>query len=393
MVIFGLLSGILLGEVIARVLYPLPSNLQTSETIRVGMPPTYIQYVDRMPWSHSVIKYKIEGEYATTVSINGKGLRGPEVSFDKPDGEFRILFIGDSYVKAVQVEFEDTVYHQLETLLMDKAKRYKVKVIGAGEAGWGTDRAYQYYRYEGYKYHPDLVIYQFFTNDVADNMRDTFRRFSGMRQHFSIKNGNLIARDVNIITRPSYRYEITLHRHLLLSSRLYALMRDVWHGEEVSFLAQPVYRQVNPTFASISHPLFIYQEPYSDEYKSAWELTEVILSEWNTQVQEDGALLMVVSVPGHWAVYEEDWRDIPQSYPSLALEFSRWNQDKPDDYLNEITHRHDIPYLSLTSTFRTYAANNTQQLYFSQDGHWTEAGHTLAAQTILEWLSEKNLPR
>jgi hypothetical protein len=346
-----------------------------------------------MPWNHSIIEYTIEGEYSTTVSINGKGLRGPEVSFDKPEGEFRILFIGDSFVKAIQVEFEDTVYHQLETLLTDKAKRYEVKVIGAGESGWGTDQAYQYYRYEGYKYHPDLVIYQFATNDVSDNMQDTFYSSSGLRQHFSIENGNLVARDVSIITRPSYRYEIALHRRLLLSSRLYAFLRDVWRGE-VSFLAQPVYRQVDPTFASVPHPqIFIYQEPYSDKYEAAWELTEAILSKWNTQVQKDGALLMVVLVPGRWVVYEEDWQNIPQSYPSLALEFTKWNQDKPDDYLNKITHRHDIPYLSLTPTFRTYAANNTQRLYLSRDGHWTETGHALAAQTIFEWLSEKNLPR
>ncbi|HXV44858.1 MAG TPA: SGNH/GDSL hydrolase family protein [Anaerolineae bacterium] len=391
---FGLLAGFFLAEIGARFLYPLPVELKNSETIKVGLPPAYIQYVDRMPWSHSVTRYEVAGEYTTVVSINSQGLRGPDIPYEKPAGEFRILYIGDSFVKAIQVDFEDTVYQQLETLLRATPGQYEV--IGAGEAGWGTDQAYMYYLHEGYHYQPDLVIYQFVPNDVTNNVRELFPRAEGLRQHFTLEDGKLVGRNLDINQSQSYLYAIALHRHLLVNLRLYALIGDLWPGRGASFLAQPVYNQIGEAApasktAKPSPQLLIYQEPYEDNYNTAWDLTEAILSEWSQRVRQDGALLAVVSVPGNWAIYEEDWQEIPERFPSIAAEFAGWNRDQPDEYLGSLTQRLDIPYLSLTSTFRTYAAENEQHLYVPNDGHWTEAGHALAAQTTFEWLAEQNL--
>ncbi len=391
-VIFGLLFGLLLAEIGARIFYPLPEELKTSETIKVGLPPPYIQYVDRMPWSNSITHYEIEDEYSTIVSINSQGLRGPEVPYDKPVGEFRILYIGDSFVEAIQVDFEETVYQQLDMRLKKLPTTYKV--IGAGEAGWGTDQAYLYYRYEGYRYQPDLVIYQFVPNDVSNNVRDTyFRRPEGLRQHFTLKEGKLMMRNLLIQTSPWYRYLIALHRHLLLSSRLYALISDLRPGKGATFLAQPVYNRVEEPAAETkgsqpSPTMFIYQQPYSDEYKAAWELTEAILAEWADRVRTDGAIFAIVSVPGRWVTTEEDWQALPRDFPSLASEFAHWNPDKPDEYLSDISRRYDILYLSLTPAFWAEAAKSGPRFYVS-DGHWSAAGHALAAQTIFNWLLEQ----
>lgn len=192
---FGLLVGLIIAEIWARFFYPAPTA--DFRVIRVGEPPPYIHYVDAVPWAKSVTGYKVEGEYETIISINEKGLRGPVAPpYEKPPGEFRILYVGDSFVQAVQVEFEDTVYQQLKKRLQNLPGQYEV--IGVGQAGWGTDQAYLYYLYEGHRYQPDLVIYQFTTNDVTDNARDTFYPGSKFRQHFSIENGKLVMREFDI---------------------------------------------------------------------------------------------------------------------------------------------------------------------------------------------------
>src|SRR5215207_973150 len=52
-----------------------------------------------------------------SVDINSHGLRGPETTYDKPAGTFRILNLGDSIVMGWGVRQEDTYGRQLELLL------------------------------------------------------------------------------------------------------------------------------------------------------------------------------------------------------------------------------------------------------------------------------------
>jgi hypothetical protein len=46
-----------------------------------------------------------------------------------------------------------------------------------------------------------------------------------------------------------------------------------------------------------------------------------------------------------------------------------------------------IATLDLTPVFQEHAAQG-EQLYFRFDAHWNNAGHTLAAQTIQQYLAQ-----
>lgn len=59
--------------------------------------------------------------------------------------------------------------------------------------------------------------------------------------------------------------------------------------------------------------------------------------------------------------------------------------------LPEIATNLGISHLVLTSGFQSYAASHAGYLYFSQDGHWNESGHNLAAQLTADFLTEKGL--
>ena len=49
----------------------------------------------------------IEQHEGRVVRINSKGLRGPEMPYEKPDGERRILFLGESLTFGVRVDERD----------------------------------------------------------------------------------------------------------------------------------------------------------------------------------------------------------------------------------------------------------------------------------------------
>jgi lysophospholipase L1-like esterase len=93
------------------------------------------------------------------VDINSHGLRGPETTYEKPLGTYRILNLGDSVAMGWGVREEDTYGQQLESLLnQEGSDDLRFEVINAGVPGWSLDNELAYLKAEGLKYEPDVVV-------------------------------------------------------------------------------------------------------------------------------------------------------------------------------------------------------------------------------------------
>jgi len=75
----------------------------------------------------------------------------------------RIAVLGDSFVWSVGVDYDTSWNHQLEKLFLDKYEN--VEVLSWGKGGWSTKRQVQFLKKHGWKYHVDLLIVGFVTND------------------------------------------------------------------------------------------------------------------------------------------------------------------------------------------------------------------------------------
>jgi lysophospholipase L1-like esterase len=103
--------------------------------------------------------------------INSRGLR--DVERDYPArGAYRVLALGDSFVEGYTVELEETVTRQLEARLTRPG--CPVEVVNGGTAGYGTDQEWLFFREEGRRYEPRLVLLFFFYNDVDSNLRTNY---------------------------------------------------------------------------------------------------------------------------------------------------------------------------------------------------------------------------
>jgi hypothetical protein len=81
----------------------------------------------------------------------------------------------------------------LEALLNERLDM-PVEVINGGVSGYGNDLELLFYRLEGYKYQPDLVLLSFqSTSDVLENHRDMETRYTGRvyKPFFVLKGGEL----------------------------------------------------------------------------------------------------------------------------------------------------------------------------------------------------------
>ncbi len=70
------------------------------------------------------------GQYRVFEKINSKGLRGPECPYQKPEGEFRILVLGDSFVEAFSVSLEDLFIQRLEDALNARGDGRRINEFG-----------------------------------------------------------------------------------------------------------------------------------------------------------------------------------------------------------------------------------------------------------------------
>src|SRR5205823_12768757 len=114
--------------------------------------------------------YRKEGE--AYVRINSDGLRDREHSKIKPLNTFRIAVLGDSFVEALQVPFEESFCQIVEQQLRScpAMAAHDVEVINFGVSGYGTAQELITLRNQVWQYSPDLVLLAVTTNnDISDN--------------------------------------------------------------------------------------------------------------------------------------------------------------------------------------------------------------------------------
>lgn len=148
-------------------------------SFHLQQPPTYVEepthevtgyrylFDEELGWRN--IPNWVASTAGKKLSINSKGLRDREYPYAKPPGVKRILVLGDSYTWGYGVEDDAIFTEVLERRLAKDGANWEV--LNSGVSGWGTDQEYLWFKREGVKYQPDLVIVAFFIlNDPYNNI-------------------------------------------------------------------------------------------------------------------------------------------------------------------------------------------------------------------------------
>lgn len=116
--------------------------------------------------------------YHHPVRVNALGLRGPEVSAEKPAGERRVLALGDSMVYGQGVAEEDTVPAQLEAMLNERAADGETwRVVNAGHRAYATHQELALLEELGARIAPDVVVLFWFDNDFDQPTIESLYRY------------------------------------------------------------------------------------------------------------------------------------------------------------------------------------------------------------------------
>lgn len=149
--------SLVVAEIGARIVLPLPISLQPPQTVDSRLGPIPV------PYQHGRITVPNVADYTYTYTNNSLGLRGS--SEYGPKTKPRILLVGDSFTYGLGVNDDQTFAHVLQS----KLPAYEV--INGGNPDKGTDYALKFYETFAHQLQPDIVILSFCENDFQDNQR------------------------------------------------------------------------------------------------------------------------------------------------------------------------------------------------------------------------------
>ncbi|MCB9437506.1 MAG: hypothetical protein H6673_11020 [Anaerolineales bacterium] len=354
------------------------------------------------PWSHytgygprvnstmHVWLYTADGQevFDNMVDFNSKGSRGPEIDYEKPDNVYRILIIGDSFVEAVQVDYEQTFYALLQAELDQYStpeRRYEV--VNMGRTGWGTLQEYIYYDKEGYKYDADLVISMFYINDVSDNYpRFFWPGINNTNYEYLFEGDTVTLVDTNQQPLPPNRSR-TLYNALsepLQKTNLAKLF--VYLGDPPQQIRTPggVMERVHPQF-------YIYvTEPEPEGYAEGWTRTAKGLELFANRVNGQGADYAVVSI----FIGQEMIQSVAGWFPELTDGWG-WDPDLPDHKLADILDGLPADLIRTRPAYEAYAEAAGGRVYdlmfIQEDGHFNATGHEVTKDILFDYLVEKSI--
>lgn len=324
--------------------------------------------------------------YVHDLALNSAGMHDEEHPQSKAADTYRVLVMGDSFMRAHQVREAETSHQILEDLLNKKNDSQRFEVISAGVDAWGTGQELLYYRSEGRLYQPDLVILMFFLgNDIDDNLPGRGRTLNGRNCYapfFALCGDELDASPW--LYAPGIRPaigECPSGRKLLnkVLGKIYQTSR--------------LYSLIEPLFASARLPEASALEYYAQEnelFDYGLQLTIELIKQLDDEVERDGAEFMTVIIsPASLVDFTRmDSTEREAVYQSLPFMRQAEQIDSPNQYLTEVLSDEGIRTLDLLPSFVAYIDETGEPLHFEYDKHWNAAGNRLAAETMYSWLGE-----
>lgn|GEM_PF-3189169 len=329
-------------------------------------------------------------EFGVKIEIGRHGFRGPTPALEKSAGTFRVVLLGDSFLHARAIPYEQ-VFHGLLNQRFQAGGR-PIEVINMGVEGYCTVEEYLVYHHLAKKYRPDLVILFFYVgNDLGDNYpprphRPGFRLIAGRLEYvpFEVKG-----RRRNLV-RDFCR------RHVRIYSYLPDLVRkaaNVWSARLSDQTQKRRFEEQSRQFeqgADVGTTQMVLKE---DRLGENWRVTLALLQKLHKEVSADGSRLALCVLPTVTQIYDEYWELLRRTYKDFDT--LGWDRFKPQKILERFAQEQGIIYIPFSKIMAERVQETGEMYYLPGDYHFNALGHALLAEVlapVLQDLLEKNRP-
>lgn len=261
------------------------------------------------------------------LNSNSHGIRGSKEYVYGPSPKKRIICLGDSLTFGDEVSDNETWPAYLQKWLPS------AEIINLGVHGYGHDQMLLYFRKEGVKYSPHIVLLGFIYDDTARNLL-------GFKDYFKPKF-SLTARGLKLKGPP------------LISPQKYQ-KRARYRSAFIDLLSIIFYK---------------YRELTGQTENAAEKISDAILSELVREIRRIGAIPVFIYLSNG-----QEWHDTPNGL------------SRGEKFFFDFCGKQNVICLSTKPAFIKDDGNGPQP---SGTGHWSPEEHRMAAQAVLHLLLER----
>jgi hypothetical protein len=357
------------------------------------------------------------------VEINSAGTRGPELQ----RGAVDVLLLGDSFVEARQLPWDQTLGPRLQAALDHRVPG--ARVVTHGMRGWSPLLEWNWYLKVGRQFKPRLVLVFFFWNDLwsVGTEAQTFRAVigpDGRPDHFDaqvdsawlwykpLRSVRIVDEVVRLATASGVRrlfrtagaepsrsasaLDLPAAQHLaeqmageppFTEADLTSLL-----GAPFDKLAPGLQRTALVEFWPGMRP----QALWTVEQRRAADHTESELAAFAADVAADGGRLVIVYVPNAYQIGTAECsvgRLLDRLGPDVLLPPDSGIQS----WLRDVSARRGIELLDPSDAMRpaSFQRQRTGEppFYLRADCHWSPVGHQFMADWLAGWYVERQQKR
>ena len=345
----ALLAGVGLGEWLVRWVAPQQLVLKRPD---VWQPADSVGWVNRPNLSTTINT----GERTVRLFTDQDGFRvGPA---GRVEGTQRILLLGDSFMEALQTEYDQSLPGLLEARLAQRF-HYAVGVRNTGVGGWDPPQYLIEARRTLGREHFDLALVAVYLgNDIVPERIERYAPRAPVEVHRLHLPRQLSGREfIDAVLYPINDFlEVRSHLFILLKTRLQALRTRLGLTAE-------------------EFPVGLLRE---EAGSPRWSVTADILSDIRDVARAHSVPTLFVLIP---APYQVDSAEFHRSLRGFQIDSGAVDLDQPNRLLATAMRGHHLEVLDVLPEFRE-AQQAGSRLYGRVDRHLSPAGHDLLARLV-----------
>jgi hypothetical protein len=356
------------------------------------------------------------------IEINSIGIRGQEIA----TGKVNLLLLGDSFIEARQLPWEQTLGPRLQATL--RARNSAARVVSHGMRGWSPLLEWNWYLKVGQRFQAARVLLFFFWNDLwsAGSEARTFRAVlgpDGRPDHFDalldsdwiwyrhVRTVRLIEEVVRLVHARSIKWampaaplgSMTRGAGSLAEDSARRLARSMADGppfsatEMAALLTEPSTRlaELQGVVKTGFWPGIRPMDVWTREQVEAAAETERELALFAQDVSANGGRLVIVYVPNPYQLGTAECA-VGRYLDRLDADVTLPADSGVQAWLRSVAARRRIELLDPTGAMRNWNLHrspaDTSPLYLRADCHWSPRGHQFMADWLAEWYLTGRVP-
>lgn len=309
-------------------------------------------------------------EFDAPYVINSHGLRNDELPLTKPAGVKRLLMLGDSFTEGLGVRGDETFTSRLRDKVAQAGFGDRWQIINGGVASYSPLLEYVYLKNHGLAFQPDLVILNLDLSDFYDDIQyaklavtDAQGDPVAVRPEPPAAPGSWIAAGA-VAVKDLLKYNTRTYN--FLRRRVIGFIEASRPPDRSGDIRVDKYGMFRGTPESID--------------VGAWQGTYAHLLKIRDTLQARGIDFWVTVYPYGHQVSPREW-DAGRRF--WGFEANRVYSGRPQELIQGFCEEHGMTVVNMMAEFQA-AARTTYPLYFDGDGHFSPAGHEVAADSLFK---------